>query len=64
MIVETGDKDPKRAKTMGVPVKLSDTPGSVRTPPDGFGESTAAVLKELGYSDEEIKRLSEIGVTI
>ncbi len=64
MIVETGEADPKRAKTFGVPVKLSDTPGGVRTPPDGFGESTKAVLKELGYSDEEIKQLSESGVTI
>ncbi len=64
MIVETGDPDPKKAKTFGVSVKLSDTPGGVRTTPDGFGESTAAVLKELGYNDEEIKHLSEIGVTI
>lgn len=64
MVVKTGDPDPKRAKTMGVPVKLSDTPGSVRTLPDGFGESTAAVLRELGYSDEEIKQFSDSGVTI
>ena len=64
MVVETGDPDPKRAKTFGVPVKLSDTPGGVRTPPDAFGESTSAVLKELGYSEEEIKHFSEIGVTI
>ncbi|MEW6079463.1 MAG: CaiB/BaiF CoA-transferase family protein [Thermodesulfobacteriota bacterium] len=64
MVVATGDPDPKRAKTMGVAVKLSDTPGAVRTLPDNFGESTTAVLRELGYSDEEIKQLSESGVTI
>ncbi len=64
MIVETGEADPKKARTFGVPVKLSDTPGGVRTRPDAFGESTAAVLKELGYSDEEIKKFSEDGVTI
>jgi crotonobetainyl-CoA:carnitine CoA-transferase CaiB-like acyl-CoA transferase len=64
MVVTTGDPDPKRAKTMGVPIKLSDTPGGVRTLPDNFGESTAAVLKGLGYSDQEIKQFSDSGVTI
>ena len=41
--------------TIGIPVKLSKTPGSLRTPPDAFGQSTAAVLGELGYSPEEIQ---------
>jgi len=42
-----------------VPVKLSDTPGSIRTAPVGFGESTAVILGELGYSEEEIRALAE-----
>jgi crotonobetainyl-CoA:carnitine CoA-transferase CaiB-like acyl-CoA transferase len=40
-------------------VKLSDTPGAVRTPQVEFGESTAAILGELGYTPEEIKTLGE-----
>jgi crotonobetainyl-CoA:carnitine CoA-transferase CaiB-like acyl-CoA transferase len=32
---------------LGVPVKLSDTPGSVRTAPPRLGEHTESVLKEL-----------------
>jgi len=32
---------------LGVPVKLSDTPGAVRTPPPRLGEHTENVLKEL-----------------
>ena len=59
MVVEIKGQNSKKSKTLGVPVKLSDTPGSVRTAPVGFGESTAAILEELGYTSEEIKALAE-----
>jgi crotonobetainyl-CoA:carnitine CoA-transferase CaiB-like acyl-CoA transferase len=59
MVVELQGRDGKESKTLGVSVKLSDTPGSVRTPPVDFGESTAAILGELGYSQKEIKALEE-----
>jgi crotonobetainyl-CoA:carnitine CoA-transferase CaiB-like acyl-CoA transferase len=59
MVVEIEGRDGRKSKTLGVPVKLSETPGAVRTPPVEFGESTAAVLGELGYTPEEIKTLGE-----
>jgi crotonobetainyl-CoA:carnitine CoA-transferase CaiB-like acyl-CoA transferase len=62
VIVEIEGQDGQESKTLGVPVKLSDTPGAVRTPPVGFGESTAAILQELGYDEEKIRELSEKGV--
>jgi len=62
MVVEIKGKDGKPSKTLGVPVKLSETPGAVRTPPVEFGESTHDILQELGYSTEEIKRFEEEGV--
>jgi crotonobetainyl-CoA:carnitine CoA-transferase CaiB-like acyl-CoA transferase len=62
MVVEIEGNDGKPSKTLGVPVKLSDTPGAVRTPPVDFGESTPEILRELGYSDNEIKRFEEDGV--
>ena len=47
---------------LGVPIKLSGTPGAVRTPPAGFGEHTREELRGVGYSDAEIERLEEKGV--
>jgi crotonobetainyl-CoA:carnitine CoA-transferase CaiB-like acyl-CoA transferase len=46
---------------LGVPVKLSRTPGGVCTPAPAFGENTRAVLVDLGYSDDEIKTLHRKG---
>lgn len=54
MVVEFEDQTGKKIPTLGVPVKLSRTPGSLRTPPTDFGKNTRDVLSELGYSPEEI----------
>jgi len=48
-------------KAIGVPVKFSDTKGTVRTKPPTLGEHTEDVLGEAGYGDEEIAWLREIG---
>lgn len=45
----------------GVPVKLSGTPGSVRTGPPTLGQHTVAVLTELGYDAAAIDALSTSG---
>jgi formyl-CoA transferase/CoA:oxalate CoA-transferase len=45
-----------------VTVKLSRTPGSVRTAPPKFGESTVEVLTSIGYTADRIKRFSEKGI--
>ena len=50
-------------RVLGVPVKLSDTPGSVRSAPPVLGQHTDAVLQaDLGLSRSEIARLRETGV--
>jgi crotonobetainyl-CoA:carnitine CoA-transferase CaiB-like acyl-CoA transferase len=47
-------------RTLGVPVKLSDTPGAVRTPPPTLGQHTDAVLAhDLGFSANAIAALRQ-----
>ena len=50
-------------QVIGVPVKLSDTPGGVDAPPPRLGEHTHAVLtKDVGLDADAIKRLRSEGV--
>jgi crotonobetainyl-CoA:carnitine CoA-transferase CaiB-like acyl-CoA transferase len=46
----------------GIPVKLSETPGSIRTAPGKFGEQTRKILEEIGYSAEQIDTFFATGV--
>jgi crotonobetainyl-CoA:carnitine CoA-transferase CaiB-like acyl-CoA transferase len=49
-------------RVTGVPVKLSETPGAVRTPPPTLGQHTSAVLREdVGLTDREIDGLVSSG---
>jgi len=50
-------------KMVGVPVRLSGTPGTVRTPSPSLGEHSAQTLRTLlGLDDTEIRRLMDAGV--
>lgn len=49
-------------KVLGIPIKLSDTPGSLETAPPRFGEHNRHVLEGLGYSTDLIAELSRHGV--
>ncbi|HEV7494080.1 CaiB/BaiF CoA-transferase family protein [Baekduia sp.] len=44
-------------KGLGMPVKLSRTPGRVRSGGPSLGEHTEQVLRESGFSEEEIAQL-------
>jgi crotonobetainyl-CoA:carnitine CoA-transferase CaiB-like acyl-CoA transferase len=48
-------------RVMGVPVKLSTTPGAVRMPPPTLGQHTEAVLGELEYDRQMIESLKADG---
>ncbi|MDA3896574.1 MAG: CaiB/BaiF CoA-transferase family protein [Desulfobacteraceae bacterium] len=62
MVVDLQSSTGEILKCIGVPVKLSETPGSVRQLPPSFGENTASVLNEFGYSADNIKELEAQGI--
>jgi crotonobetainyl-CoA:carnitine CoA-transferase CaiB-like acyl-CoA transferase len=49
-------------KALGVPVKLSDTPGAVDRAAPLVGEHTTEILRELGYSEADVSALKADGV--
>ncbi len=51
-----------KVKTLGFPVKMSDTPAGIRRPAPQLGQHNEEILAELGYSGEKIKELKEKGV--
>lgn len=57
MIVDVQHPTHGRVRQFGVAIKLSDTPGSVRTAAPLSGEHTESVLKDLGYSAADIEAL-------
>ena len=59
MILELKGRTGEKKAAIGVPVKLSATPGSVRSAAVDFGESTTSILRELGYSEKEIEKFAE-----
>jgi crotonobetainyl-CoA:carnitine CoA-transferase CaiB-like acyl-CoA transferase len=46
------------ARSIGNPIKFSETPVSYRLPPPLLGEHTAEVLQSFGYSEEEARDMS------
>ena len=49
-------------RVLGVPIKLSETPGAVRTAPPTLGQDTDRILgDDSGLSAAEIKQLRDVG---
>jgi crotonobetainyl-CoA:carnitine CoA-transferase CaiB-like acyl-CoA transferase len=63
MLVETEHPTAGKVKMTGIPVKLSATPGRVASPPPLLGQHSKEILMQLGYTEEEVSRLAEKGVT-
>ena len=57
MIVEAEHPQVGRLPQIGIPIKLSETPGEIKEPAPSLGQHTEAILKELGYPAEDIERL-------
>ena len=64
MVVELDHSSAGRVKAIGFPVKFSDTPGKVRKAAPVFGEDTAEILAEHGFSADEIAAMEKEGAIV
>ena len=62
MVQEVDHATVGRVKQTGLPVKLSDTPGRIRSAPPALGQHTDAILEELGLDGNAIADLRREGV--
>ncbi len=51
-----------RLKLVGYPVKLSETPATLRLPPPTVGQHNEEVLELLGYTEEQVRRFEQRGI--
>ncbi|HEU4461652.1 MAG TPA: CoA transferase, partial [Solirubrobacterales bacterium] len=61
MVVELEQPELGKVRQLGNPVKMSRTPADPTRPAPAFGEHSDEVLREVGYSDEEIAAMKESG---
>jgi crotonobetainyl-CoA:carnitine CoA-transferase CaiB-like acyl-CoA transferase len=62
MVLEVEDPVLGKIKQIGMPVKLSETPGKIRFVAPPPGNDTEEIMRHLGYSAGDIERLIEDGV--
>jgi crotonobetainyl-CoA:carnitine CoA-transferase CaiB-like acyl-CoA transferase len=61
MIVETTHPTAGQVAAIGLPIKFSGTPGSVRRAAPVLGQHTREVLREHGFSDAEADQMAALG---
>jgi formyl-CoA transferase len=62
MVVDLDHPPHGTLKIVGVPVKLADTPGRVRTAAPAVGQHTDEILTQFGYAKAEIADLRRQGI--
>jgi crotonobetainyl-CoA:carnitine CoA-transferase CaiB-like acyl-CoA transferase len=63
MVAELTHPEYGPLKYLGIPIKLSDTPGRLGSAPPLFGEHNREVLRDLGFSEGTIAAFEQDGVT-
>ena len=61
MVVEVDHPRIGKMKTLGVPIKFSETPGEVKTAAPLLGQHTREILEELDIDKKDFKKLLEEG---
>jgi len=64
MMVELEHPTAGRVKNIGIPVRLSETPGAIRRPAPTLGQHTDEVLDELGLAPDEVAALRAARVVV
>jgi crotonobetainyl-CoA:carnitine CoA-transferase CaiB-like acyl-CoA transferase len=62
MFIDFEDDRVGAIKFIGMPFKLSQTPGRIRFRAPGYGEHTNELLRALNYTEEEIQHLHKKGI--
>ena len=62
IVVELDDPELGRLRHIGIPVKLSATPGQIRRRAPALGEHSAEVLRAAGFPAAEIAELAQAGI--
>jgi crotonobetainyl-CoA:carnitine CoA-transferase CaiB-like acyl-CoA transferase len=64
MVVELEHPRAGRTRALGLPIKLSASPGKVTRPAPLLGQHTREVLAEFGFSSAEIEGLVAAGAAV
>jgi formyl-CoA transferase/CoA:oxalate CoA-transferase len=64
MVHELPDHEGKPMKLIGIPIRMTRTPGRIHSTPPALGQHTEAILQRLGYSADAIQRLREKQVVL
>lgn len=64
MVIEIDHPTLGKVRQVGIAIKMSETPGKVRSLSPLLGEHTDEVLLDLGYTKQEIENLRQTGVIV
>jgi crotonobetainyl-CoA:carnitine CoA-transferase CaiB-like acyl-CoA transferase len=62
LVIDLPRADIPELRMPGIAIKMSDTPGTARLPPPRLGEHTDTVLRDLGYTADQIQGLRSSGI--
>jgi crotonobetainyl-CoA:carnitine CoA-transferase CaiB-like acyl-CoA transferase len=61
VIADSEQSGSGRLKQIAPTIRLSETPAEMQLAPPRLGQQTREILREAGYSDEEIEAMKKAG---